>query len=175
MNGGNSVWVVETKAQGIMIDFAIALMVFLMVWFYLGSQFDSKLASTARENDARQMKIRADYALDTLVKGPGSPADWEGRDINALIYPGLAQADRDLSQPKLSAFANQPQNYSRIKDSLGLGAYDFHFSFSSPGAGVDVNAGIAAQGSATVAVAQRVAGYNGKIGTATLAVYRLEG
>ncbi len=162
---------VDERGQGLLLDFTVGLMIFLVAWFYLGSQFDSKLAAASKENETGIMKLRADFALDTLVKTRGGPQDWETGDINSLVFPGLAQRDRELSQAKLSAFSNMSSGYSQLKDRMGIGEYDFFFSYKG---GADVNAGLEPQGNATIVAVQRAVSYNGNIGTATLKVYRLE-
>ena len=117
------------------------------------------------------MRLKADTALEYLVKNPGKPSNWENLTINELNRPGLAITDRKLSEAKLSSFSNLSSNYEEMKSKLGLEEFDFYFSF----VGVDsVTAGLDAGSNANKIVLERVVQYKGGLGVATLKVYKLE-
>ncbi len=154
-----------------MFDFALGLLLFLLAWSYLDAQFGIRFVEARQDSDVGIMKAKAEYAIDTLVRSGGSPDNWEELGIDSLVFPGLAQRDRELSEAKLAAFSNLSSEYGRLKDAMGLGEFDFSFRYAG---GADVNAGLEPQSRATIVAVQRVALYKGVVGTATLKVYRLE-
>jgi len=160
-----------SRGQAVIIDFTIAFFLFILAWVFLTTQFDNKYDETLTNNDLKIMRLKADTALEYLVKNPGSPTNWENLTINDLNRPGLAITDRKLSEIKLSSFSNLSSNYEEMKHKLGLEEFDFYFSF----VGVDnVTAGLDAGSNANIVVLERVVQYKGGIGVATLKVYKLE-
>lgn len=152
-----------------MLDFALGMMVFLLVLVFVSGQFDVKLGEAREDGLVWDMEARAGFALGTLLRSPGSPSGWEGLGIESVDYPGLADTDRRLSQAKVAALG--AADYNRIKEKMGLGDYGFFFSF-----GDDVNAGVAPDANAALVVVERVATYDGEtIGAARLSVYRPRG
>ena len=158
------------RGQAIMLDFALAFLIFALAFTFITGQFDQKLVQMEGEYHLESMKTRADYAMEYLLKSPGNPENWETLDINALERPGLAFNDRELSEAKLAAFSNFTSDYNTLKYRMGIGQYDFYFSFS----GVDdVNAGLEPGSNADEVTLERVAIYKGGIGVARLKLYRL--
>lgn len=160
-----------SRGQAVIIDFTLAFFLFIIAWVFLTIQFDDKYDETLTNNDLKIMRLKADTALEYLVKNPGNPSNWEKLTINDLNKPGLAITDRKLSEAKLASFSNLSINYEEMKSKLGLEEFDFYFSF----AGVDnVNAGLDAGSNANEVVLERVVQYKGGLGVATLKVYKLE-
>ncbi|VVC00493.1 Uncharacterised protein [uncultured archaeon] len=156
------------KGQGVMFDFAFALLLFVIAWAFISSSFDSRLSSHENERSFAQMKNTADSLLDSLVSSNGVPGNWEENDAGGVKSIGLALRDRELSEAKLAAFSNS--DYEALKEKMNIGANEFFFTFSGP---VDMNAGLPPQGKASVAVSRRVVSYNGQQGTVALKIYRL--
>ncbi len=152
-------------------DFTIAFFVFLLLWIFLTTQYDTKHTQALDDAQLRDMRVKADIALEYLVKQKGVPANWETLAINDLNQPGLAISDRVLSEAKLAAFSNLSSNYSEMKSKLGLPEYDFYFKFT----GIDdAHAGLEPASNASEIIAERIVQYKGGLGIATLKVYRLE-
>ncbi len=161
------------RGQGLLFDFALALMVFLLVWSYLDGRISAGLSDAGSQGGFGLSNFKAEQALGLLVKGKGSPADWESRDLNSLVFPGLAPRDRELSGQKLAAFsALASSDYGALKGKMGLGGYGFFFTLSGQ---PDMNAGVAPQSGAARSVVQRIVRYNGATATASLTVYAIGG
>ncbi len=167
------------KGQIVLFDFMIAMLLFVLIWFFLNARFDERLLDDSKKNSIELMRLKADYVLETLVKTQGSPGNWAGAnmpltDINSI---GLAMNDRELSELKLVDF-NKFTDYELLRQKLGIGEYDFYFSFQGMNS---INAGLPPNGNASEVVAKRLVtckadgyGYcNGGVGTATLKLYKL--
>ena len=160
-----------SRGQAVIIDFTMAFFLFIIAWVFLTTQFDNKYDETLTNNDLKIMRLKADTALEYLVKNPGKPSNWENLTINDLERPGLAVTDRALSEAKLSSFSNLSSDYEEMKSKLGLEEFEFYFSF----AGVDnINAGLDAGSNANEVVLERIVQYKGGLGVAKLKVYKLE-
>jgi len=116
-----------SKGQAIIVDFTLAFFLFIIAWGFLTTQFDNKYDETLTNNDLKIMRLKADTALEYLVKNPGLPSNWENLTISDLNRPGLAITDRKLSEAKLSAFSNLSSNYEQMKTKLSLEEFDFFF------------------------------------------------
>jgi len=114
-----------SKGQAVIIDFALGFFLFVLIWVFLIIQFEEKLSDTIDISTNETMKIRTENALEVLVKSRGSPENWEQLTINDLNAPGLAKADRELSQQKLIAFQNLNADYNQLKTTMGLGVLNF--------------------------------------------------
>ncbi len=158
------------KGQALLIDFTLAAFLFIIAWGMINSEFDKKLERQQTIGDVQAMKVKADYVLETLVKGRGIPPNWQNGPLNDVNLIGLATKDRELSEAKISAFSNLSSQYSNLKAKLGLEDYDFFFQFEGAD---DSNAGLAPQGNANEVSAQRIVTYKGGKAVATLKVYRL--
>lgn len=159
------------KGQAMLMDFAIAFMLFVLAWALVSGEFDETAREARSENSFETMRLMADYALEGLVKGGGLPDDWENRPISDLNFTGLASRDREISPQKLTAFSNLSGAYEQLRQKTGLSEFDFFFQFD----GIDdANAGLPPQGSATKVVARRIVNYKGGAAVATLTLYRLD-
>ena len=159
------------KGQAVLIDFAVGFLLFILALGFINAQFDLKIDSANEKANLKEMRLKADFALDFLVKSQGEPNNWESLTIDELEKPGLATKDRLLSEAKLSSFSNFSSDYESMKSKLELEAYDFFFEFS----GVDdVTAGLQAQSNANQIVVERIVRYKNEIGTARLVVYDLK-
>ena len=159
------------KGQAVLLDFILAFFVFILVWVFLMSQFDSKITETEKINDLQIMKLKSTQVLENLVKSKGYPNNWETLTISDLNSVGLAITDRSLSEEKLSAFSNFSIDYYELKAKMSLEEYDFYFVFT----GVDsVTAGIDSVDNANEIILHRIVNYKGEVGDVMLKVYKLE-
>ncbi|MFH1391221.1 MAG: hypothetical protein ABIH20_02825 [Candidatus Diapherotrites archaeon] len=156
------------KGQAVLMDFAMGFLLFVFAWLFLTTQFDIRLAEELNESDVRVMAVKADSAIDYLVKSPGIPSAWESLSITSLKKTGLAVTDRDLSQQKLTAFQDFSSNYNELRRSLGFEEYDFYFEFQ----GIDdFNSGIQPDANVNQVAVKRIVSYKGGVATATLKIY----
>ncbi len=139
---------------------------------FIFSHFDQKLESGDKEAVFKTMEVKANYALDRLVKTKGSPENWEELPIEQVESIGLASKDREIDQKKLSTFINLSNtNYDEVTHMLNLEGYDFYFRFE----GADTMETITDPTSnATEVVVQRVVLYKGVTGVARLKLYKYE-
>ncbi|HLC92760.1 MAG TPA: hypothetical protein VJH23_03560 [archaeon] len=159
-----------SKGQALIVDFSIALMLFIIMWIFISTEFNSQFSDSLKASEIDSMHLKADYALETLVKTQGSPSNWEAlgaADVNSI---GLAYADRDISEQKLTSFVNFSGSYDELKEKIGVGETDFYFTFEG---NVNASAGLPPGGDADRVIAQRIVTYNGGIAIVTLMLYRL--
>ncbi|MEK6957978.1 MAG: hypothetical protein AABW99_03300 [archaeon] len=157
------------KGQAVLLDFAMALFLFMIMWIFITSEFNVREAEAIRANDFGTMRARADYLLEGLVKTRGIPENWETLTLEDASSFGLAKTDRALSEAKLAAFSNFSSDYEGLRERLPLEEYDFFFEFS----GIDdVNVGLEPQGNADKVVVQRIVTYKGGVGIAKLTLYK---
>ncbi|MCR4369482.1 MAG: hypothetical protein NUV67_06275 [archaeon] len=159
------------KAQAVLMDFALAVLIFVVAWFFIATQFQERDAQVRGDADFLEMRIKADYALDYLARSPGEPSGWETLEIGDLNRPGLAISDRRLFEQKLAAFSNHSADYELLRQKMNIGRYDFFFEFD----GIDnSSAGLAPGGDATKIVLSRIVEYKGGEAIAKLTLYELE-
>ncbi|MCR4334998.1 MAG: hypothetical protein NUV57_00485 [archaeon] len=160
-----------SKGQAVIIDFAIAFLLFALAWAFITVEFEEKYAERIDADSLKLMKLKAETTIDFLVKSKGSPENWEELTINDLNSVGLAETDRALSESKLSAFQNFSSSYDTLRATMGLEQYDFYFQFT----GVDdANAGLVPGSNANQIIVQRIVEYKGEVGVAELNVYKLD-
>jgi len=158
-----------SKGQAVIIDFALGFFLFVLIWVFLIIQFEEKLSDTIDISTNETMKIRTENALEVLVKSRGSPENWEQLTINDLNAPGLAKADRELSQQKLIAFQNLNADYNQLKTTMGLEGFEFYFEFIGED---NYTSGIEPPTTGfNNMVLERIVEYKGGVGTARLTVY----
>ena len=156
-----------------MVEFAAAMMLFILIWFFLGSRFDDRLAADSRVSMAESMRLKSDYVLGSLVEGRGIPEGWPGMPLADINSVGLAVNDRDISEAKLSGFHNLslPASYNALKEKMGIGDYDFYFELEGV---VGANAGNEIFGATTKVVTRRVVYYNGGAAIVVFTLYKPE-
>ena len=160
------------RGQGIVIDFGLGLGLFIIMVLFIFSHFDQKLESGDKEAMFKTMEVKANYALDKLVKTKGIPENWRELPIEQVESIGLAVKDRELDVNKLTAFKTvSDSNYGDVVHLMGLEGFDFYFEFK----GVDnIATSTSFSGNATEVVVQRIVLYKGETGIAKLKVYSIE-
>lgn len=159
-------WILKTsKGQALSVDVVLALLVFAMLFSFAYSHYWNGVDDLDKKNGYEHMLIRADTSANILMGTQGMPADWElsPQDAN---YAGLAFAGGNISAEKLAAFFALP--YADAKKKIGLGEFDFFFSFEGQ---QDLNAGVSPPANAQKVVRARSLDYNGGVAIGTLTVY----
>jgi len=119
----NMVSVEGTRMKGQLVssDAAASVFLFSILATVLLLSWDSMLDRAAEDVQRTDMEITATRLLDTLVKSPGHPLDWEVK--NATII-GLARSDRTIDSAKLNAFMDM--DYNKSLQVLGI-HYNYFF------------------------------------------------
>ncbi len=111
------------KAQVLLEDFVISLMVFTMV---VAAGFKMYYASQERESWSTELELEwhtTMAALDYLIKGQGVPADWNYTNVERV---GLATRSHVVSVNKFLQLMNLSYEDARAK--LGVGGYDYYLT-----------------------------------------------
>ena len=158
-----------------MIDFLFGLLVFMVVFSLLVSSWFSNRNVLEQEETLRKTKLSAEQALDSLVRTQGYPADWETLSIDDVNWIGLASQDRVLDEGKVAQLRswsgdwNTTQaNYSKVKEKLNLGEFEFHLSIQSV---PPVSMGWENDLNTTTISLSRVVTYQGSVTKIALKVY----
>ncbi len=96
----------NSRGQGIAVDLMIAVLIFLLLMAATLAIWSNTASVAGRQLSEREMQRMAENAMDALIRGSGSPADWEQvhcseENINSI---GLAKRDRVLDENKLNQF-----------------------------------------------------------------------
>ena len=101
------------------IDFAAAVLVFVLCLAFINSFWQTANASASQESMRNRLTYSALAATDALLSGPGVPGNWENGSggVQAL---GLAKigSPNELDAAKLSSFKAMPSGM--VRDKLGL-------------------------------------------------------
>lgn len=92
-----------------------------MVLFSWNSVIDKSVQNMQRQD----MEITGTRILDTLVKSPGYPSDWENKNATTI---GLASYDRTIDSNKLNAFLNM--DYDKTREIFGM-PYNYFFKLGN--------------------------------------------
>ena len=128
------------KGQAVLLDVFFAVLIFMIVFFSLNQSWDRELQKTNDYFETQELQLKANNILDSLLKGEGSPSNWNELDFNSDVSKiGLAKKSLSLSPQKVNAFKNLDSNYSQVKLLFGVPEYDYFFQLDAEN---DVNAGI---------------------------------
>lgn len=159
-----------SKGQGLEFDFALAFLLFVAAWIFVSAQFDKNFYYAEQITSLKEMKLKADYTMDSLISSKGAPQNWEDLSIGSIERVGLSKGQGTISEEKLAAFSNLTSQYDELKIRMGVEEYDFYFEFK----GIDdVNAGLSPGSDADEVTAKRIVSYKGGVAVATLKLYRL--
>lgn len=128
--------------QVLIFDVFFALLGLFAVFIVLTSLWNANYSVGVEELHAQDARVRALQAMNTLVKSPGDPADWNS-DPSSANSLGLALADGSLSEARLDAFNSM--DYDTARERLGLEGYDYYFEVNglkhsyNASSGVDFN------------------------------------
>jgi len=112
----------KPKAQIIMSDFLIGLVIFLVVIALATSVWGKNIYNMGLKEKRSEMETLVLLISDQLVKSSGIPEDWNSTNIAAI---GLAESDNVLSPAKVSNFINLENE--KTKNLLGIRNYNFIF------------------------------------------------
>ncbi|MBU1197067.1 hypothetical protein KJ765_00995 [Candidatus Micrarchaeota archaeon] len=107
-------------------DFAIGLLVFLVVLALILPLWDNIRFHTVESANQRMIHSRALAVSDMLVRSPGSPSDWNETSVQSA---GLANTEHLLNVTKVLLFMNALESdYYHIKSLIGIPRYDLNVS-----------------------------------------------
>ena len=158
------------KGQATMIDFMMALFIFIIVIGYLTTVWLINLSTIENNYVLDDMQRLAFQATDLLIRSEGLPSNWEVMDIDDVNRIGLAERDRVIDEQKLNSFKNLGAEYERVKQLLQIANYDFHFELQGAD---DVNAGLPCMAAAQKAVVKRAVNYKGSEAIVTFTLYKV--
>ena len=150
------------KGQAAITDLFIAIAIFIVLitittimWHLYNLRFDARI-------DYDTMVLKTYQIVDTMVKSPGFPDNWE-QDTANVVAIGLASGDRILSKEKVSAFDKMSSDdMDNVKEIMHIALYDYYFVLKDPETNqVVVSAGSAPRGKFTVNLGRLVM-YNNK-------------
>ena len=159
----------ETNAQSVMIDLAFGAFLFVLLFAFIYSQWQSNLSVASQESFFEELSGRSSMACDSLLSTQGSPHDWfllsNQNDINAI---GLSKKKRVVDERKLSRFLSLDYEFARQK--LRLSEFDFFFNLNSQG--IDYNFGVFPDANAEIISLRRVVDFKGVESIVDCVVYR---
>ena len=114
----------------------IAAAVFIILITIIMGTWEIYKIRLASRLEYDQMSIRNFQAMDSLIRSPGMPLNWEeivATDINTVQSFGLADSDHRVSEEKVLAFMSivspdspdLQDNVTVLKDKLNIGQYGF--------------------------------------------------
>jgi len=155
---------IKFSGQAFSTDFALAIMIFLMLFAALTLAFGNIIEFSVGDDASRHLELLTANIAGQLISGPGYPSKWEANPAAASVI-GLASSDRTLDQSKVNALAGL--DYAAAKDLLKTEGYDFFFRLVGSG----VTAGLPVSGN-LAAYAKRFVMYNGNNETLELYLWR---
>lgn len=98
------------KGQLFSSDMIAAVFLFFIVVSATLFAWNSAVDKYVQTMQRQDMEITGTRILDTLVKSPGYPVDWENKNATTI---GLASYDRTIDSKKLDAFLDMDYNATR--------------------------------------------------------------
>ncbi len=155
------------KGQTSSYDFIAALLIFMIFFVSLTTQWNETLYNMEQGHFQTKMTKRATQAIQTLVKSSGYPKNWSVSNVEII---GLAKGENILEQKKINEFSKI--DYTVAKKLMILGNYDFYFEIDFNGTTNDFNFGIKPTKFQKQIVLGRKILINGEDGNAVLTVYK---
>ena len=144
-----------SKAQLVMTDFFIALMVFIILITAIIINLNNYTSRLSYDQNKNEILITLFQVSDAFVKTSGIPSSWESN-LTSLEVIGLADWDRNLSVNKVKNFTNL--NYTRAQSFLDY--YNFYFRIMNSTNSSLVASGLVFNGTSSVST-RRYVNYNG--------------
>lgn len=114
----------SSKAQIEVIDFFVALGLFLIMLLVIIIEWNLYSSNLNDNIDYNTMLVRANQVADFLVTSEGIPANWTSDDDVQL--PGLALIDRNISSQKVDYFIDLTS--ADVIEFFKLRSYSYNFS-----------------------------------------------
>lgn len=115
---------IGARGQSLAIDSMSAILVFLLVTGSLTWLWTSKALEAENLLYEDEMEIMAERALDTLVRSPGLPENWESLKVDEVKMVGLAKRDRVLEEEKINKLMQMSQEYEHYMQVQGFWKFD---------------------------------------------------
>lgn len=128
MNLGSLNKFFSKKSKGqFSIEFLVAFIIFTSVLLYLSFQIAGSLPELRRVSDKNVRLSKGHRIMQSLVETPGHPENWQVS--GGVERYGLAYDPQNLSVEKIEEFNETcNENYSSVKESLGLNLTSFRTS-----------------------------------------------
>lgn len=122
--------------QTAMLELLLGTLLMLVVIIAVLNSFEFAFRETQYQGTFAELQQAGERALETLVRNTGKTMDgetnWEtAGTIDEIQEFGLASSPLVLSEAKIlkfQTFAENPDNYNKTKEKIGLGAFDFSIS-----------------------------------------------
>ena len=112
-------------------DFIVSLAVFVVVLAMAAPLWDGIRSQAAFSSLQKQTQADALTAADALVRGAGSPREWDAGTVKSI---GLADEEHVLNATKARQLANMLKaGYYSAKGIMGLAPYELNYSITSAG------------------------------------------
>lgn len=158
----------------------IAVAAFIILITIIMGTWEIYKIRLASRLDYDQMSIRNFQAMDSLVRSPGTPLNWEeivAIDINTVQSFGLAESDHIISEEKLLAFMSivspdipgSQDNVTILKEKLHINAYGFLLRLENDR--VNYSYGSRPSNEDSSVSTSRVVTFNGRASVITLVLY----
>ena len=115
---------IGARGQSLAIDTMSAILVFLLVTGSLTWLWTSKALEAENLLYEDEIEILAERALDTLVRSPGLPENWENLEVDKINVIGLAKRDRVLEEEKINKLMQMSQEYEHYMQVQGFWKFD---------------------------------------------------
>lgn len=144
----------QVASYDILMSFVGFILIFSFVLFLWNQNFTKAFG----QQEIIQKQLKANQALDVLIKSKGYPLNWETNPGNVEVI-GLASKENVLSQKKVDAFSKLA--YDNAREKLKLGPYDFQFDLNTGNPADNKSIGISPPSTEAVIVLQRAVIYKG--------------
>jgi hypothetical protein len=149
------------------IDLLIAILLFALIFFSLRGAWLDTIDSALKDSDAFEMQVLSSEAMDSLIKTPGFPTNWNSTNVELI---GLAEKENVLNEKKVLAF--EAISYETAKTKLGLGKYDFSFDINSINPSNNITIGQVVDSNSIIISIKRVVTYKGGEASVTFKVFK---
>ena len=115
----------EKRGQAVVTDIVMAFVLFSLLMVVLGVTLHYYLEKLKSDEEFNDLSFRAMRIADVLAFSSGIPDNWSTLNVQV---PGLVRQERNISYWKLVNFTSL--SLAQVKDSFGIGSYDFSFQLS---------------------------------------------
>jgi hypothetical protein len=155
----------DRKGQVSSVDILVAILLFLTAFFVLRGIWLNNLTVSAEKIDYMEQNYSAQQAAMVLLQTEGYPSNWNKDNVSIA---GIAAKPYVIDSEKLTEFCQIP--HASAINALGLGKFDFYFSFDSDT--LDVSCGSAAPANVSVVRINRQVVYEGGEALVELSVFK---
>ncbi len=107
-----------------MYDLLFALVIFLVLIFYLLISLNNHINAVSEEKTLIKMESNLFNSSNILTLTTGNPSNWQNLDLNQINSIGLVNEKRVLNQSKLNKLASM--DYNKSKEKMLIPQYDYY-------------------------------------------------